>query len=130
MQQQHARIAVLVRALTGVTASIKGADGQEIPISDASDNELNLAPGESITIAVASDDRWVERQAQADAQRKAQAAQRDDVDHTADGKGQTLDEGLEAAQAAAPADPGPGPGTVTATTGATTRRSTRGTPQV
>lgn len=129
MKQQHARIAILARALTGVTVSIKDYDGKEIPIGDASDNELNLAPGESITIAVASDDRWVERQAQTAAQKKAQAAQRDDVDHTADGKGQTLDEGLEAAQADAPTDPGAGPGTVTATTGATTRRSTRGTPQ-
>lgn len=129
MKQQHARIAILVHALAGVTASIKGADGQERPIGDASDNELNLAPGESITIAVASDDRWVERQAQVAAQKKAQAAQRDDVDHTVDGKGQTLDEGLEAAQTDAPTDPGTGPGTVTATTGATTRRSTRGTPQ-
>lgn len=126
MKHQHARIAILVHALTGVTATVTGADGKEIPIGDASDNELNLAPGQEVTIKVASDDRWVERQAQVEAQKKAQAAQRDDVDHRDADKGQTLEEGLAADQADAPADPGTAPGVVTETTGATTRRSTRG----
>ena len=151
MKQQIARLAILAHALTGVTATITrpGAE-QPMDVLPGSDNEIHLLPGDEIVIKVASDERWVERQKQADAKAAEKASARDDVDHTADldkaarddiaanpqagpdlsgDAGMTLDEGKAQAAAADPADPGTAPGAVTSTTGATTRRSTRGSTQ-
>jgi hypothetical protein len=151
MKQQIARLAILAHALTGVTATISrpGAE-QPMDVLAGSDNEIHLLPGDEVTIKVASDDRWVEKQKKADEAAQAKATQRDDVDHTTDldkaarkgiaanpqagpdlsgDAGMTLDEGKAQAAAADPADPGTAPGAVTSTTGATTRRSTRGSTQ-
>jgi len=149
MKQQTAQIRILAQALVGALVTIKRGS-EEIQLPDGHDALQHLKPGDEVTIKVASDDRWVERQKRNDEAAQAKAAQRDDVDHTADldkaarddiaanpqagpdlsgEAGMTLAEGQAAADADAPADPGTGAGAVTSTTGATTRRSTRGSTQ-
>lgn len=132
MKQQTATLAILAHALVGTVAHVEREGHDPLVIEPGTDNALNLAPGDKVTIVVGSDDRWVERQKAADAKAAQKASARDDVDHTAapsGDAGMTLDEGKAQAAAADPADPGTAPGAVTSTTGATTRRSTRGSTQ-
>lgn len=151
MKQQTAQIAILAQALVGTVAHVTRDGHDPLVIEPGSDNALNLAPGDKVTIVIGSDDRWLERQKKANEAAQAKAAQRDDVDHgltdldkaarddiAANPKagadlsgdaGMTLAEGQAAAAADEPADPGTGAGAVTSTTGATTRRSTRGSSQ-
>lgn len=150
MKQQTATLAILAHALVGTVAHVEREGHDPLVIEPGTDNALNLAPGDKVTIVVGSDDRWVERQKAADAKAAEKASARDDVDHTTDldkaarddiaanpqagpdlsgDAGMTLDEGKAQAAAADPADPGTAPGAVTSTTGATTRRSTRGSTQ-
>lgn len=150
MKQQTAQIAILAQALVGTVAHVTRDGHDPLVIEPGSDNALNLAPGDKVTIVIGSDDRWVERQKKADEAAQAKAAQRDDVDHATDldkaarediarnpkagpdlsgDAGMTLAEGQAAGAADEPADPGTGAGAVTSTTGATTRRSTRGSSQ-
>ena len=147
--QQSARINVLTAALIGVILHIKRGE-ETFQLHAGNDTCLHLQPGDTITIEATSDERWVEAQTRREAAQRETAAQRDDVDHAAPtdldaqaradiagrpeagpdlsgSAGITLAEGVEAAAEAAPTDPGVGTGEVTSTTGATTRRSTRGT---
>lgn len=152
MKQQTAQIRILAQALVGALVTIKRGD-DEAKLPDGHDNLLTLRPGDEVTIKIASDERWVEREAKNEAAAKAKAAQTDDVVHRDKGTdldaaaradiaanpqagpdlsgeaGMTLDQGKAQADAADPADPGAGAGAVTSTTGATTRRSTRGSSQ-
>ncbi len=140
MKQQTAQIRILAQALVGALVTIKRGD-DEAKLPDGHDNLLTLRPGDEVTIKIASDERWVERETKNEAAAKAKASQTDDVVHREKGAnpqagadlsgdaGMTLAEGQAAAAADEPADPGTGAGAVTSTTGATTRRSTRGSSQ-
>jgi hypothetical protein len=147
--QQTARINVLTAALIGVILHIKRGE-ETFQLHAGNDTCLHLQPGDTITIEATSDERWVEANTRKEAAAAESAAKRDDVDHAAptdldaqaraeiaarpdagpdlSGEpGMTLAEGLKVADEAGPADPGAGPGEVTSTSGATSRRSTRGT---
>lgn len=129
MKQQTAQITILASALVGalVTIQREGAEPQQLLAGH--DALQHLKPGDKVTIEVASDERWVEAQKQAEA-KAAEAAKPDDVDH---GKLADLDKAarddIAANPAAGPdlsgkADVEPSPGNVTSDTGATRTRST------
>ena len=82
MQRQTAQIAILAHALIGTLITVKRGD-KETELIAGQDAMQHLQPGDEVTIKVASDDRWVERQKNAEAKAAEKANARDDVDHSA-----------------------------------------------
>lgn len=112
--RQGATLNLALLAALGVILTLRTAENDEgRQLEVGKDDQLNLQPGDSLTITVARDERWEAAQARRAEQAKAAAAATDDLDHT-----QTADKANDAAAAEA------SPGTVTADTGATQTRST------
>lgn len=113
--RQGATLNLSLLAALGVILTLRTGendDGRRLEVGK--DDQLNLQPGESITIAVAADERWEAAQARRAEQAKAAAAATDDLDHSAGAVSKAND--------AAAADASPGD--VTRDTGATATRST------
>lgn len=131
--KQSAKIAILAKALTGTVVHVEIEGRDPLVVEGGSDHELNLKPGDRLTVVVGSDDRWLEKQQAKAKLTDLDKAARDDIaanpqagtDLSRDA-GMTLAEGLKADEATQP-DVAVDAGEVTADTGATRSRSTRAT---
>lgn len=132
MKPQSARIIIAANALVGATVNVSNSKGGEaVPLHAGHDSVLNLKPGDTVTIEIGSDERWLEKQRGKEGFTDLDKAARDDIAANPQAgpdlsgePGMTLAEGLKSADADQPvvaADAGE----VTADTGATRTRSTR-----
>ena len=130
---QGATLNLQLLAALGVLLTITTKDGKETPLLEHHEDMLNLKPGDSVTIAVKANTQWEEAQRR-NAERAAQAAETDDVDHRAakeagaaadarafGGQGEAEGAGTGSLP---PADANAGLGAVTSDTGTPRTRST------
>lgn len=132
MKPQSARIIIAANALVGALVHVSNSRGGDaVPLQAGHDTVLNLKPGDRITVEIASDERWVEKQRAKEGPTDLDQAARDDIAANPQAgpdlsgePGMTLAEGLKSADADQPvvaADAGE----VTVDTGATRTRTTR-----